>query len=392
MLDATKFIPEEILPLRVVGRMVLDQNPTNVFAQTEQVAFCTSHVVPGVDFTNDPLLQGRNLSYIDTQIKRLGGPNFAQIPINQPRAPVQNFQRDGHMQMGLQAGRVSYEPSMLGGRTPREDSAGGYRSFPVREEGDKMRVRAYSFADHYSQARQFFDSQTEPEQNHIVAAITFELSKVEAKDVRGRVLGQIANIDPKIAQRIAEGLGYRDPIKAAVTTKPMRTDLKPSPALSILAKAKPTFAGRTVGCLVSEDADMAMVDALRASVKKAGGLLKIIAPKIGGVIAANGQPIEADFQLAGGPSVLFDAVAIMVGPKGAEALTREAAAVAFVHDAFRHLKVIGHTDAATDLLMKAGLLVGDAGVITLAGTPDRFIEAAQRGRIWARERAVRQVN
>ena len=369
-----------------------DQNPTNVFAQTEQVAFCTSHVVPGVDFTNDPLLQGRNLSYMDTQIKRLGGPNFAQIPINQPRVPVQNFQRDGHMQMGLQAGRVSYEPSMLGGRTPREDPAGGYRSLPVREEGDKMRVRADSFGDHYSQARQFFDSQTEPEQNHIVAAITFELSKVETKDVRGRVLGQIANIDPKIAQRIAEGLGYRDPIKAAVTTKPVRTDLKPSTALSILAKAKPTLMGRMVGCLVSDGADMAVVDALGASLKKAGGQLKIIAPKVGGVMAANGQLIEADFQLAGGPSVLFDAVAIVVGPKGAEALTREAAAVAFVHDAYSHLKVIGHTEAATDLLTKAGAPVGDVGVVPLTGTPDSFIQAAQQGRIWNRERAVRQIN
>ena len=392
VLDATKIIPEEILPLKVIGRMVLNENPTNVFAETEQVAFCTSHVVPGIDFTNDPLLQGRNFSYIDTQIKRLGGPNFAQIPINQPRNPVQNFQRDGHMQMNKQQGRVSYEPSMLAGAGSREDPRRGYNSVPAREEGDKMRVRSDTFADHFSQARQFFMSQTEPEQNHIVAAITFELSKVETVAVRGRVLGQLANIDPKIAQRVANGLGYQDPIKAVAAAKPTRTDLKPSPALSILEKAKKTLEGRVVGCLVSDDADAGVVASLRAAVKQAGASFKVVAPKVGGVVGSDGKVIEADYQLAGGPSVLFDAVALVVAPKGADALMTESAAVGFVQDAFAHLKVIGHSDAAAGLLAKAGVKPGDQGVVALGqGTAGPFIQAAQQGRIWDREKMVRQV-
>ena len=391
VLDATKLIPEELLPLRVIGRMVLNQNPTNVFSETEQVAFCTSHVVPGIDFTNDPLLQGRNFSYLDTQITRLGGPNFAQIPINQPRCPMQNFQRDGHMQMSKQVGRVSYEPSGLDDGAPREDPSRGYRSFPSREEGDKLRVRSESFADHYSQARQFFFSQTKPEQDHIVAAITFELSKVETKAVRGRVLGQVANIDPRIAERIANGLAYRDPVRAAPTTKRARTDLKSSPALSIIAKFKPTLDGRVVGCLVSEGADAGTVRALRGSVTAAGGQLKVVAPKVGGVTGSDGGVIEADYQLAGGPSVLFDAIALVISEPGAPALMNEAAAVAFVQDAFSHLKVISYTDGAAGLLKQAGVK-NDAGVVALSSAGvNPFVQAAKQGRIWGREPMVRMV-
>ena len=184
VLDATKLIPEELIPLRVVGRMVLDKNVDNYFAETEQVAFCTRDVVPGIDFTNDPLLQGRNASYIDTQLSRLGGPNYNQIPVNAPRCPVMNMQRDGHMTMRAQHGRVSYSPSSLEANTPRQDPANGFNSFPATETGDQMRVRAASFADHFSQALQFFNSQTETEQNHIIAAFIFELSKVDTKAVR----------------------------------------------------------------------------------------------------------------------------------------------------------------------------------------------------------------
>ena len=394
VLDSSKLIPEEVIPLKVVGRMVLDRNVDNFFAETEQVAFCTSHVVPGIDFTNDPLLQGRNFSYLDTQLTRLGGPNFAEIPVNRPRVPVHNFQRDGHMQvMVAKKGRVSYEPNSLGdGKDPREDPKRGYQSFPARVEGDKLRTRAESFADHYSQARQFFASQTVPEQNHIVAALIFELSKVETKAVRGRMLGQLANVDATVAKRVADGLGWLDPIKAAPTAKPARTDLKPSPTLSILAKAKPTLMGRMVGCLVSDGAEPAEVMALKAAVEKAGGQLKVIAPKVGGAMGSDGKPIEADFQLAGGPSVLFDAVALVVSAKGADALMKESAAVSFVHDAFAHLKVIGHTDAAMGLLKKAGVME-DAGVVLLTpSTGERFVEAAKKGRIWAREKMVRQVH
>ncbi len=213
VLDATKVIPEEMLPLRPVGRMVLDRNPDNFFAETEQVAYCTTHVVPGIDFTNDPLLQGRNFSYLDTQITRLGGPNFPQIPTNAAKVPVQNNQRDGFHQMAVPKGRVNYSPSSLEQNTPRQDPKNGFRSAPVHEEGDKLRVRSETFGDHYSQARQFFYSQTETEQNHIIAAFTFELSKVTTKAVRNRMLGQLNNVDPKIAKRVADNLGHQGPIE-----------------------------------------------------------------------------------------------------------------------------------------------------------------------------------
>ncbi len=392
VLDATKLIPEEILPLRVIGRMVLDQNPGNVFSETEQVAFCTSHVVPGIDFTNDPLLQGRNFSYLDTQIKRLGGPNFAQLPINQPRCPMHNFQRDGHMQMGLQRGRVSYEPSGLGGNEPREDAKAGFRSFAAHEDGDKLRTRPESFADHFSQARQFFMSQTKPEQNHIVAALVFELSKVETASVRNRMLGQLDNIDATLSKRVADGLGHAGAIEAVKAAAPTRTDLKPSPALSILAKAKPTLQGRKIGCLMTDGADPALVHALAGAVKAAGATMMVVAPKLGGVKGAGGAMIAADGQLAGTPSVLFDAVVLAVSDEGASQLAQDAAAVTFVADAFAHLKVIGHTAGAARLMQRAGVS-GDEGVIAIgnAGSDQAFLTAASKGRVWDREAAVRPI-
>src|SRR6202167_3493935 len=241
VLDPTKIIPEEQLPLRIVGRLVLDRNVDNFFSETEQVAFCVRNVVPGIDFSNDPLLQGRIFSYLDTQLKRLGGPNFQQIPVNAPKCPVMHFQRDGHMQMSLQQGRVNYSPSSLEPDTPRQDPQRGLASFAEPTEGDKRRVRAESFADHFSQARQFFYSQTEPEQNHIVSAFIFELSKVQTKEVRERMVGQLANVDPKIAQRVASGLGIEGQVAPVPAAVKARNDLKPSPALSILGKAKNTL-------------------------------------------------------------------------------------------------------------------------------------------------------
>jgi catalase len=391
VLDATKLIPEEQIPLRVIGRMVLDRNPDNFFAETEQVAFCTSHVVPGIDFTNDPLLQGRNFSYLDTQMSRLGGPNFTQIPINRPRCPMHNFQRDGKMQMEVPKGRVNYEPNSLSGDGPREDPRRGFRSVAVAEQGDRLRVRADSFADHYSQARQFFVSQTEPEQNHIVSALVFELSKVDTVAVRERVVSRLANIDAKLAERVASGIGLHGKITPAKAAKPTRQDLKPSPALSILAKAKPTLKGRKVGCLVADGSDASLVAELASAVEAEGGMFKIIAPKVGGAKGGHGKAIEAHFQLAGGPSVLFDAVVIAVSAKGAEQLMHEAAAVAFVHDAFQHLKVIGHTKEAVKLLEKAGVMP-DAGVVAFgADSAKPFLAAASQGRVWDREPKVRTI-
>lgn len=389
ILDATKVIPEELIPLRVIGRLVLDTNVDNYFAETEQVAFRVSNVVPGIDFTNDPLLQGRILSYVDTQITRLGGPNYNQIPVNASKCPFHNMQRDGHTTMIPQKGRVSYSPSSLEADSPRQDLARGFSTFPEEVSGQKMRVRSETFADHFSQALQFFNSQTEPEQNHIISAFIFELSKVDTKAVRERMLGQLANVDAKIAERVAVGLGMPAPSKPAPTTVPAKTDLAPSPALSILAKAKPTLKGRRVGCLIADGSDGELVLALETAVAKLGADFKIVAPKISGAVAADGKLIEADYQLAGGPSVLFDTVFLALSADGADTLSTEAAAVAWVHDAFAHLKVIGATPEAEPLLDKAGV-VPDAGVLT-QGDTKAFLDTAAKGRIWTREPSVRTV-
>ncbi|ADV84686.1 catalase [Terriglobus saanensis] len=392
VLDATKLIPEEQIPLRVVGKMVLDRNPTNYFSETEQVAFMTQNVVPGIDFTNDPLLQGRNFSYLDTQLSRLGSPNFAQLPINAARCPVMNFQRDGHMQLQIPKGRVSYSPSSLEGDTAREDPHAGFKTGPERVEGDKLRARPEAFADHFSQALQFFNSQTPTEQNHIIAAFIFELSKVDTKAVRERMVGQLANVDIGIAQRVADGLGMQGEIKKVATTVPARTDLPESPALSILKKAQVSLEGKLVGCLIADGSDTESILALETAIAEAGAEMKIIAPKIGGATATDGSTIEADFQLAGGPSVLFDCVFLALSQDGAQTLSTEAAAVAFVHDAFSHLKVIGATPESEILLDKAGVLA-DAGVVLISegDSAQPFIERAALGRIWDREPSVRTI-
>lgn len=389
VLDATKLIPEEILPLRIIGKMVLNQNVDNYFAETEQVAFATTNVVPGIDFTNDPLLQGRNLSYIDTQLTRLGTPNYQQIPVNAPRCPVMNMQRDGHMQMFPQKGRVSYSPSSLEADSPRQDPAKGFHSFPAHEEGDKMRIRAESFADHFSQALQFFKSQTVPEQNHIIAAFIFELSKVDSKAVRSRMVGQLANVDVVIAKRVADGLGMKEPIKAPATTVPARTDLQPSPALSIVKKMVPGLKTKVIGCLVGDGSDAAQIMALKSQAAAEGAEVKIVAPKVGGAMGADGSVLEADFQLAGGSSVLFDAVWVALSADGAMLLAKEAAAVSWVHDAFSHLKVIG-ASAGAETLLKAAGVVPDAGVLVGAG-PEAFLDAAVKGRVYDREPKVRTI-
>ena len=389
VLDPTKLIPEELLPLRVIGRLVLDRNVDNHFAETEQVAFCVRNVVPGIDFTNDPLLQGRILSYVDTQLSRLGGPNYEQIPVNAPKCPVMHMQRDGHMQIGTQVGRVAYSPSSLEADSPRQDPLRGLSSFPEQLEGNKLRIRAESFADHFSQARQFFYSQTEPEQNHIISAFIFELSKVDTRAVRERMLGQLANVEPKIAERIASGLGMQGKITPVPTTVKAQQDLSSSSALSILARAKPTLEGRVVGCLVADGSETKIVSALKKATATVGADFKIVAPKVGGAVAADGSQIEGDFQLAGGSSVLFDTVFVALSEKGAELLSSEAAAVAWVHDAFAHLKVIGATNGSQTLLNKAGV-IPDAGVLIGADSAT-YLKRAAEGRVWDREPKVRTI-
>ena len=391
-LDSTKLIPEEVVPVRIVGRMTLDRNPGNVFAETEQVAYCTQNIVPGIDFSDDPLLHGRNFSYLDTQLSRLGSTNFNQIPINAPKCPFANMQRDGHMQTQPQGTRVAYTPSLIDPSGPREDPANGFRSFPAAIDSPKARVRSATFSDHYSQARQFYISQTEPEQDHIVAALTFELSKVELPIIRSTMLGHLVNIDEALGERVAAGLGHRaaiEPVKASVAT---RADLPVSPSLSIIAQGPPTLTGRLVGALITDGAEAALVAALYKSVKAAGASLKIVCPRLGGVTLDDGSALAADFQMAGAPSVLFDAVATLASEDGTTALLGEAAAVAWVHDAFSHLKVIAHSAAAQPLLDVAGVLP-DEGIIALAKAKDltAFTATAGAGRIWAREPSVRTV-
>jgi catalase len=395
VLDATKLIPEELVPLRVVGRMVLDRNPENFFAETEQVAFCTANVVPGIDFTNDPLLQGRLFSYLDTQLTRLGGPNFHEIPINRPKCPFHNLQRDGHMRMTVPKGQVNYEPSSLGADIARESAERGYQTFPAPEAGDQLRVRPESFADHYSQARLFYASQTPTEQGHIVSALTFELSKCLTPRIREAVLARLVHIDKALADRVAAGLGVTGKIAPVETAAPPR-DLPPSPALSILAKAQPTLKGRKIGALVSDGVDDALLAALRDAAHAAGAKVELIAAKVGGVTTAAGARLSADHRTDGGPSVLFDAVALLPSAEGGEALARDSAAVNFVRDAFGHLKVIGYLPTAAPLFVKGGLPdpdpEEDAGLIPLesSGVSD-FIAAAAAGRVWAREPMVRPV-
>lgn len=392
ILDATKLVPEEDYPIRVIGRMVLDRNPDNFFAETEQVAFLPTNIVPGIDFSEDPLLQGRLFSYQDTQLSRLGTVNFHQIPINQAKGcPFQNFQRDGHMQMAVPKGRANYEPNSLseagedGG--PREYPKGGFRTAPIPVEGEKVRLRAESFADHYSQARLFFRSQTEIEQAHLASAIVFELSKVSLTHVRERVLANLQNVDETLAQRVADGLNLPLPKASDAAVAPI--DLDTSPALRIVGKYPDTLKGRKVAILVADGSDGAVVDAVKAAVEGDGGSVFIVAPKIGGAKLKDGKTLAADGQLAGSPSVLFDAVAIVLSEDGCAQMLKEGAAVDFAKDAFGHLKAIGHTPEAQPLLDKAGV-EPDAGVIDLSKNAKSFLAPA-RTRQWDREPKVRML-
>ncbi|PXV55830.1 catalase [Dyella jiangningensis] len=383
-LDATKLIPEETVPLTVIGKMVLDRWPDNFFAETEQVAFCPANVPPGIDFSNDPLLQGRLFSYLDTQLLRLGSPNFNQIPVNAPKCPMHNLQRDGHTQMQVPAGRVNYEPSSLQKDTPRE-VASGFRSASVHsDDGQKGRVRAASFADHYSQARLFFRSQTPVEQTHMASALVFELSKVGTPHVREAVVGQLRHVDPELAQRVADGLGLKRLPDAPPTAVEAR-DQPPSPALQIIGRMKDTLEGRCVGILVDDGSDAQAIEAIRKAAKAAGATVKLVAPKIG-VTLEGGDAITADGQLAGTPSVVFDAVAVLLGKEAGQRLAREAAAVDFVRDAFGHLKAIA-ADAGAQALLEAAGVMEDAGVVQ-AEAVDDFIAAAKT-RQWDREPKVR---
>jgi catalase len=384
-LDPTKLIPEEQVPLQVIGRMVLNRWPDNFFAETEQVAFCPSHVVPGIDFSNDPLLQGRLFSYLDTQLSRLGSPNFHQIPVNAPQCPFANQQRDGHMQMSQPTGRVSYEPNTLAADSPHEQPNTGFHSASVDETGVKGRIRAESFSDHYSQARQFYRSQTSYEQAHLASALVFELSKVEHPHIREAMVGHLRHIEENLAQRVASGLGMSELPQAPVAAVPIQ-ELDLSPALQLIGKMKDTLEGRAIGILIADGSDAASIDAVKQAVTAAGAKVKLVAAKIGDAKLADGSLLKIDSQLAGTPSVLFDAVAIVLSDEAAALLSKEAAAIDFVRDAFGHLKAIG-VDKGGEALLKTAGIGQDGGVIAI-GALDGFIAAAKT-RQWDREASVR---
>jgi catalase len=388
ILDPTKMIPEELLPVRIVGRMVLDRNPENFFAETEQVAFCPANIVPGVDFTDDPLLQGRLFSYLDTQLKRLGSANFHQLPINRPKCPYHNFQRDGHMQTTVFTGRANYEPNSLAAANeaggPRETLT-GFRTYPEPLSATKLRVRSETFADHYSQARMFYRSMLAEEQAHIASSFVFELSKVSLQLVRERMVANLRNVDEGLAQRVAKDLGMDTPTASAAAAPVL--DLDPSPLLSIMRNMRETLAGRTVGILIGEGTEAAELRDLIEQIEKAGGNAQFIAARIGKTKLSDASTVDVTAHLAGTPSVLVDAIALMLTPEVGTMMARDSTAVQFVADAYGHLKAIGFTEGAEPLLDKAGI-VHDAGVAPF--TTD-FVKLAAR-RFFDREAKVRHLS
>ena len=391
VLDATKLVPEEIIPLRIVGRMTLDRNPDNFFAETEQVAFLPTNIVPGIDFSDDPLLQGRLFSYLDTQHSRLGTTNFHQIPVNQPKCPFANFQRDGHMQTMVPSGRANYEPNSIGldagGIGPRESPRHGFVSnATTAADPAKVRERAERFADHYSQATLFWKSQTGPEQAHIASAFVFELSKLTLPHVTERIIANLGNVSPDLALRVAAGLGVETP-PASEPAAP-HVAMPSSTALSILANAMPNLVGRRVAVLLGEGSDPDALDSLLAAISAAGATAVIVAQRKH--LALPGRTVTVDGQLAGSPSCLFDAVALLLDEDSAVTLSTDAAAIQFVQDAFGHLKTIGATLGSRPLIERAAISP-DEGVVSLEDGFDAFVAAAAY-RHWDREPEVRPLS
>ncbi|CAN5608218.1 catalase HPII [soil metagenome] len=372
LLDPTKLIPEELVPVQIVGTMTLNRNPENFFAETEQVAFCISHVVPGIDFTNDPLLQGRLFSYLDTQLKRLGGPNFHELPINKSLAPVHNNQRDGHMRTTINRGSTAYEPNTVGGGCPFQAGAdmSGFVSAMEKMQGVKARDRNLSFVDHFSQARLFWLSQTEVEQQHIVDAIQFELLHVKSQEIKERVIGVLQNVDTDLSKEVAASLNIKAPVKIEQPlNRQLPADAKvedyqpksasnlkvtPSQALSILAKPISSAETLKVAILASDGFDSASLESAVKALKAAGAVPAIVAPH-GGTISGDKGEIAVDFALAATGSVLFDAVLVAAGDASVAALNGDARARLFILETYKHCKPIGADDKAAGKLVSSTL-------------------------------------
>ncbi|MQA30628.1 MAG: catalase [Luteitalea sp.] len=360
VLDATKIVPEELVPVVPVGKLVLNRNPDNFFAETEQVAFCAAHVVPGIDFSNDPLLAGRIHSYVDTQISRLGGPNFHEIPINSPIAQVHNNQRDGMHRQAIHRGRVAYEPNSLGGGCPFQAGAAGFVSFPepTEPEAHKVRGKAGRFADHYTQATLFWNSQTPVEQAHIVNAFRFELSRVQTPAVRERMVSGLMNVAPELAEAVGTGLGLRSmptPMPKALA-KEVTPEVSRSPTLSLFARpGDGSVATRRVAILVADGVDGNALRALAERLTAAGAVPRFVGAQLGAATSVAGEPIEIDITLGAAPSVLFDGVVLPNGAAAAERLAADGRTLEFLKDQYRHCKPLLVPAAAAELLEKANL-------------------------------------
>jgi len=412
LLDPTKIVPEELVPVTIVGRMVLDRNPDNFFAETEQIAFHPGHVVPGIDFSNDPLLQGRLFSYTDTQLSRLGSPNFHEIPINRSVAPVHNNQRDGHMRQEINKGRVSYHPNSLGGGCPYQAkiAEGGFASFNERVDAHKVRARSESFADHFGQAKLFFNSQTEVEKSHIVKALRFELGKVETTAIRVRMLGLLSQVDMQLAEQVAVGLGatvppiLETPVNHGVSPENENGDQEPktvessvqnSDSLSMLKNPtnSPTIASRKVAIICSDGVSESAVQNIKSALLKEDAKGLVIAPHLGSVLTDQDGALAADFSFLTASSVLFDAVYIPHG-LGLTVLAENDDVMEFLNDAYKHCKVIGADGEATAILSAAPfaskITNDDAGLILSGEIASEafaldFIAAMAQHRFWERE-------
>jgi catalase len=377
---------------------VLNRNPDNFFAETEQVAFCAAHIVPGIDFTNDPLLAGRIHSYVDTQISRLGGPNFHEIPVNAPVAQVHNNQRDGMHRQAIARGRVAYEPNSLGGGCPYQAGTMGFMSFPEQVEEDKVRAKPEKFAEHYNQAALFWNSQSEVERAHIVRAFRFELTKVQTVAVRRRMVASLRNVAGELAERVAEGLGLElpEPLPRAIRRVP-RPETDASGALSLFARpGEASIATRRVAVLVADGIDAAGVLAAHQRLAEVGAVPRFVGTTLGRVQCSGGETIEVEISLEAGPAVLYDAVVLPDGKEGVDALQVVGHAMEFVKDQYRHCKPILALGAASAMLEAAGVFPTlpdgseDVGVLCFGSDSvdsglEALIGALVAHRNWARE-------
>ncbi|MGV8734637.1 MAG: catalase HPII [Pseudomonas asiatica] len=393
LLDPTKIIPEELVPVTPLGKMVLNRNPDNFFAEVEQVAFCPAHIVPGIDFTNDPLLQGRLFSYTDTQLSRLGGPNFHQIPVNRPVAPNHNNQRDALHQHVVHKGRASYEPNSIDGGWPKETPPaaqdGGFESYQERIDAHKIRQRSDSFGDHFSQARLFFQSMSPTEQQHIIKAYSFELGKVERETIRAREVNEIlANIDLKLAAAVAANLGLPAPNAGTVQVK--GSQLAQSPALSQMNHPGSVgIKGRKIAVLVADGVDAASVDKLVKALEAHSARPMLLGPTSAPVMATDGKQLPVGASMEGMPSIMFDGIVVPAGKASTDALAGSGLAKHFLLEGYKHLKAMVVTkDLLGSLGLKEdkGLLLGDE-----QKTVDAFVKAVEGHRVWEREAAAEAV-